>query len=491
MSAFLRRFVVIFAAALLAACRGSSDNPPPTTTPWPTLAAVLTPHANQPVSQGGTGPQLVDKFRVEVSAGVTSLYVLEGRTEHPVRIEVLVLDGTVDPTIQINTGDGDLLALANYGGRDEPEVIGQFQFPGDGFYELGIGASEGSGQLGVSIYELEPATIEGGGQFDSLDQALHGTLAHPASYHIFQIPIERGQRFDLSATAISPNLDLLFYLYAPDGTLVEQRDDNIDKNPALWSYMPRQSGNYTVVLTNFDESTGDYLLEAHPSEPALAAEIGVRTEIEVTAAPAESGWVSFSGKAFEEIRIETRPLSDNVDTVIRVYDQYGNAIITANENAINEPELLGLIQLPFDGTYQVEFASIEESGTIEYVIRANRELSDELGGRILPSNFARDGEVLETGTLISYSFDLRAGDLISVAARAVGQGSTLDLVFDVYGPDGTLIERNDDDLGKDPVADRIEVTLAGRYVVTVWNYGGTIGLFELVIDNPEAPSALP
>jgi hypothetical protein len=81
--------------------------------------------------------------------------------------------------------------------------------------------------------------------------------------------------------------------------------------------------------------------------------------------------------------------------------------------------------------------------------------------------------------------------LISVAARAVGQGSNLDLVFDVYGPDGTIIKRNDDDLGKDPVADRIEVSLAGRYVVTIWNYGGTIGLFELVIDNPEAPAALP
>src|SRR5687767_9079293 len=97
-------------ATILSACGGSQeDNPPPTTTPWPTLAAVITPDADWQVGQMVGGPQLVDKFRVEVVEGVTSIYPLEGYLEKPIRIEVLVLDGSLDPTIQINTGEGDLL----------------------------------------------------------------------------------------------------------------------------------------------------------------------------------------------------------------------------------------------------------------------------------------------------------------------------------------------------------------------------------------------
>jgi hypothetical protein len=152
---------------------------------------------------------------------------------------------------------------------------------------------------------------------------------------------------------------------------------------------------------------------------------------------------------------------------------------------------LAFVQLPFDGDYQVEFATLGEGGAIEYLIRPTGAADVELGGRIALSIFPHEGGIQEVGTVIAYTFDADAGDLIAVSARPASEDADLDLGFDVYGPNGYVLSSHDDDVGKDPVADRVELPLTGRYIVTLWNYGGTVGPFEIVIANPEAPIAPP
>ena len=480
---------MLLITGLLVGCRNSGANPTETSaTAWPTLAPVLSPMPDGAgVPAGATGPQLIDKFRADVTDGTMSLYPLEGLVDQPVRVEVIVLQGDLDPVIEINNSNGDQLALANSGGRGEPEVIGQFQFPIDGYYELAIGALEGSGQVGVSIYRLEKAAIAGGGVFGSIDEELQGRMTQPASYHIFRLEAERGKRFDITAKALTPELDLAFNLYNPDGALVEARDDTEGNDPVLWNFMPRQTGTYTIALTNVDEHTGDYSLKVSPSVSGGEAVIGSRGDLTLSGSPRKSTWLTFSVRSMDVLRIEARTLDPAVDIEMGLYDQYGNRLAFANEGGTGADETLAFVQLPFEGAYQVEFETLSDSGDIQYVIRTSRPTTDDLGGRIAPSNFARKGEMLETGTVISYDFDLNAGDLLSVAARAVGAGNTLDLGFDIYDPDGSLLSTHDDDVGKNPVIDRIEVSLSGRYVVTLWNYAGTVGPFEIVIDSPKAP----
>jgi hypothetical protein len=485
--------LLLITASVLNACKSTSDSTATATaTSWPTLAPVLSPVAQTDGTQSGaSGPVLIDKFRVDLTDGRISIYPLEGRLAQPIRIEVIVLGGHLDPAIMINDSVGHQLALADSGGPDEPEVIGQLQFPGDGYYELGIGAEGGSGQLGVSIYGLDTGGLEGGGILASINEEVQGRMAQPATYHIFRLQAERGTRFDLRVEALTEGLDTLFDLYAPDGTLVESRDDEAGKDPALWNYMPRQTGTYIIALHNFEESTGDYRLTVAPSAGDGEAVVGVRTEIELGAAPENTTWLTVNARSLDVLRVEVRSLSPGVDISIALYDAYGNRIIAANDQGIGEAETISFAQLPLDGIYQIELKTSGEAGTIQYLVLNTRSPNEELGGRVALNNFARDGEIVETGTALSYIFDLNAGDLLSIAARAVGAGNPLDLGFDVYGPDGTLIASHDDDVDKNPVADRIEVPLTGRYVVVLWNYRGTIGPFEIVIDSPDAPAQLP
>lgn len=484
---------VLLAGLVLAGCRaarGSEEAAPgDSPTAWPTLVPVEV--TGEGTGQIGrmTGPQLIDKFRVDLLEGTTALYPLEGHFDQPVRIEVIVLEGELDPVISVANAAGHSLAYANSGGTGAPEVIGQFQFPEDGFYELGVGAVEGGGQLGVSIYSLEQADVEGA-LFTSVDQELHGTLEQPASYHTFQLPVERGQRFDVSATALTEGLDLVFELYGPDGALLVARDDNIGKDPILWNFMPRQSGTYTIVLSNFDEHTGRYALKVSPSESGGEAAIGTRTELELVGAPRRSVWLTFSGRALDLLRLEARTLTTGVNISMSLYDPYGNNLVQANLTDADDSEEMRLVQLPFDGEYQVEFVTLGESGTIEYLIRPTSAPEEDLGGRVGLTVFPHEGVFEGPGGLITYTFDANAGDLVAVAARAA-RDTELDLVFDIYGPDGYLLASHDDDVGKDPIADRIELPQTGRYVIAVWNYNGTTGSFEIVIANPEAPIAAP
>jgi hypothetical protein len=487
---FLLSLVLTTGLSLVACSAQTADVPSSaTSTPWPTLAPLMTVSA-----QGGAtalfGPQLVDKYRADLQEGVEAAFPLEGRADRPVRIEVIVLLGEIDPIITLRNPAGHQLARVDRAGPGEPEVIGQFQFPEDGYYELDLSTVSGTGQVGVSIYELDVAQLEGGGAFSSMNQEIQGSIRHPATYHTFRLPVQRGQRFDLSATALTEGLDLLFDLYGPDGTLLASRDDNVGKDPYLWNFMPSQSGTYTVVLSNYDQNVGDYVLRVSPSESGGQAAIGVRTGLELAAAPRRSTWLTFEGLALDAVYIEARPATRGVDPVIALYDQFGNRLVAVNQYGPDQQEQATFVQLPFDGQYQVEFSTLGEGGQIQYYIRSIRQADIDVGGRITPGMVAHKAEMEGTGCFYVYVFDIQGGELIGIDAHATG-GTGLDLGFNLYTPDGYLLVTRDDVVGRDPVLDRIELTQPGRYVLAVWNYGNTTGPFELYVTNPAAPSLLP
>jgi hypothetical protein len=514
-------------AALLALCLGGvlaagcarrGAEPAPATptlspTPWPTLAAVgtevplpvlpgtqvvtgtpsadVTPSADESPVAAAAGPQLVDQFRAHVRPDATDVYPLEGVSTYPVRIEVLVLSGTLDPALVITNPAGDELAYVDNGGAGEPEVVGQFLFPEDGYYELGILAAAGEGDVGVSVYRLDPADLVGGGTFGGVGEVLHGVIEHPATYHTFRVPIQRGQRFDVVAEAVGETLDLQFEIYTPDGELLAARDDNVGLNPALWNAMPDQDGEYTIVVSNYGETVGEYDLRVTPSEGGEPADVGGRTELTLQGTPRRSTWLTLEGRTLDAVSVEARPLDAGVDIEIAVYDSYGNRLTKVDQTGVGEEEDLALIQFPSDGTYQVEFTTLNEGGTIEYYIQpiGFTELEDR-GDYIVAGGFGKTGEIDGPGSVLAFVFDGSAGDLIGVDAHATSS-TGLDIGFDLFAPDGTMLESRDDTVGKDPVLDRLELEQSGRYAVTVWNYAGTTGTFDIYVTNPEAPATPP
>ncbi len=469
--------------------------PTATPTPWPTLAPVGTVSATLTPPFGITpvlrpaGPQLVDQFRVTVLADAVSAFPLEGTELYPVRIEVIVLDGDLDPEVTLNNAQGDRLAYSNSGGVGEPEVIGQFQFPADGYYELGIGAVTGSGSVGVSIYQIDTTGLQGGGTFTAPSQDLYGSITQPSTYQTFRLQAQRGERFDLAAIAQTEGLDLVFELYGPDGALLAARDDNIGKDPYLWNFMPSQSGIYTVVVSNFDQTVGDYILRLSPSVGGDQAVIASRTEIELVGAPRRSVWLTLAGRALDGVYVEARPVTAGVDPTIAFYDPFGNRLTAVDEFGPGETESLTAVQFPVDGVYQVEFETVGEGGSVQYYIRPINQIDLDEGGGIVPGGVGRVGTINGPGTVYAYLFDAQAGDLLGIDAHATSS-TGLDLGFDLFAPDGSLIMSLDDTVGKNPVVDRFEVSQSGQYTLAVWNYGSTTGTFAVFVNTPEA-AAMP
>lgn len=496
------------ALALFTACSASptgTPGPTPSPSPWPTLVALgptqalpetaASPEATLnpiPSPVGITAPdapERIEHFRVSVEPGLTAVFPLRGYVAIPVRIEVIVLSGAPDPTIDLRNDQGDQLLFSDNAGPSEPEVIGQFQFPVDGYYELGLSSASLTGELGVSVFYL-PAESGFAEAFQQIPQEVRGAITQPASYHSYRLMLERGRRVDIVAEAFAERLDLVFRLYSPRGVELAARDDNDGKNPALWNFMPGESGWYTLVLSNFDDNVGEYVLRLTEAQGGAAAQLGVRSAITLESTPRRSSWLTFEGRALDAVRIETRPLSPGVDVAIQLYDPYGHRLVDADSFGPDQPEQVTLVQLPVSGIFQVEFTTLGEAGEIEYFIRPESGADLDQGGLISAGGPGQTGEFVGPASLISWVFDVEAGALIGLDAHAT-ESTGLDLGFTLLSPDGDILIERDDSVGLDPVIDRYEVPLTGRYVLMLWNKGRSTGPYDVFVTRPEGAIALP
>jgi hypothetical protein len=476
-------------AWLLAACRGES---PPNATQTPPVATQTAPPSDvapptKPPRAETPEPevQLMDEFETEVRADASAVFPLEGRVDVPLRIEVDVLEGNVDPVIVLSRPGGKVLATNNSAGPGQSETLGQFQFPADGYYELEIQSAAESGVVGVRIYRTSEEVAVGGGDLTWPKDTLQGTMDRPASYHTFRLRAERGQRFDLWAAALSEGLDLVMELYDPDGELVAARDDNIGKDPYLWNFMPTQSGVYTIVLSNYDENVGDYEVGVAPSQEGGPAVVGEHATVVVSGRPRRSTWLTLEGVALDGIRVDARPLDYGIDITLDLYDTRGNHLLSVNSTESNEAEIITAAQFPFDGTYQLEFGTINEGGRIDYLITPLDKWQIGHGGPVNPARRSlRYGTILGPGTLHVFTWDGQAGDQISAEARPTA--GALDLAFEIYDADGNVIASHDDDVGKNPVAE-IKLPESGGYVLALRNFGSTLGQYQLDIALMEPP----
>jgi hypothetical protein len=118
------------------------------------------------------------------------------------------------------------------------------------------------------------------------------------------------------------------------------------------------------------------------------------------------------------------------------------------------------------------------------------QYDNDQGGKLIPGGQGRQNEIVGPGSVLVYWFEGNVDDLVGIDAHATSS-TGLDLAFDLYGPDGSLILTRDDVVGKNPVIDVLELPASGRYAIALWNYGGTVGTFDIFVTSPEAPSTPP
>ena len=183
---------------LLAACSG----PDPTTRPvstsvpttlLPTIAAELD-SANNGAAQAGA--VLLESFRGDVQPQQEAIFGITGQAGDPVRIEAQVRFGQPDIVLHLTSPTGEAFASVNVNGPGETEIIGEFRFPTDSFYELAVESLEGEGQIDILVYRLPGEELSGGGTLAGFDQPVNGSIEQPGTFHTYTVQIERGQRFD-------------------------------------------------------------------------------------------------------------------------------------------------------------------------------------------------------------------------------------------------------------------------------------------------------
>lgn len=475
---------------LFVACETSPSDLANTATPWPTLAPIGTREGTQPSLPAAGDVTLIDRIRTEIQTGARAVFPLQGKADDIVRVEVVVLKGDVDPTLQINDPEGQRLASADFANTGGPEVIGEFQFPYDGAFELEVGSKALGGTVGISLYTLAQSAAQSPSSINLAGPKITRTLSYPASFQSHHLSLEKGKRVNIAANAESGSLHLDLELIGPDQMKLVVPVKRSDSGASIVNFLPEQSGAFTVIANNTGESTGSYSVSASLATPGAPASVGSRATIEIGEEPESSIWLTLDGIAQDGFMLDVRPLDPGLDITAAVFDPSGHKLTYVNQANIGGSESMDLVQFPFDGTYQLELSTVAGQGQIQYLIRPVRLVDAKIGGKIYVGGRAETGEIFGAGTVIVYTFEANEGDLIGVDAHATGDAG-LDLGFDLFDPNGDKLVTRDDDIGKNPVLDRIELPVRGRYVLALWNYQGTTGTYEVYITKPENTSTSP
>ncbi len=278
----MKRFGWLICVLFLAACGAQATETPtplPTATPGPSPTVAPSPTATRtptitpsptatPIPTATPGSGMIHAsgvFSDNVDPARNAFYTLGAEVGDAVRIAVTPEDEALDLRLVV-TGPGQReLARVDRNGPGEAEMLPEFQFPVNGIYQINVEAVAGAGFMQGNLVYLSPEARTGGGAFTSFeDPPMAARLVAPDTFHVYTFDAPLGQIVILQAVAEEPDLDLFFYLFQPDGTLMDRYDDELPpNNPALYDRLLPQEGQYTAFI-GAKAGTGAYQVILQP-----------------------------------------------------------------------------------------------------------------------------------------------------------------------------------------------------------------------------------
>jgi hypothetical protein len=222
----------------------------------------------------------------------------------------------------------------------------------------------------------------------------------------------------------------------------------------------------------------------------------------------ENGRADFRMSLIEGISVQISAGSDDLDTVLAVYDASGNLMFENDDH----PDVIGtnsrLVERLEAGDYCVSVRGFAGSGGDFAVSVALPGEGPDLGGPV--DGGGMDGNVDPLVCSSPTTVDLAAGlapgftaisqpglvdnsgpaDFILSVSEAVdlqldAASSTIDTVMTLYDLDGAFLDENDDDYEAGGTNSRIVTTLMpGDYCVRVRGFGGDTGPFTIAVAAP-------
>jgi hypothetical protein len=323
------------------------------------------------------------------------------------------------------------------------------------------------------------------GEID-FEETISGSIDE-GGYHLWTFEGESGQTISISLTG---NFDTYIQLYGPDGFLVTlDYGSGSGSTSQISSYPLFADGEYTIIVSSFTSTSGDYelsLLEGAPppppSEEQGSLEFGETGSGRLSEGERHS-W-TFEG---EEDQVISITMIGDFDTYLELYGPDEEQLITDDDGyGSNLNSLISGFTLPEDGTYLIiarsysDFASGSYELTLEEgVVQPNyptyeppptpesvEQGSIEVGDTV-------DAE-LEVGERHSWTFEGEEGQEVTITMDADDNG--FDTYLELYGPDGDFLTSNDDSRGSlNSQIEEFELPEDGTYTIVARSYSDFAG----------------
>ncbi|MFO7536655.1 MAG: hypothetical protein R6X32_01190 [Chloroflexota bacterium] len=191
-------------------------------------------------------------------------------------------------------------------------------------------------------------------------------------------------------------------------------------------------------------------------------------------------WTFDSGSArYATIRLS--PDNNSLDLAFTIISPSGQTVAYVDEGYAGATEIAADIPLAEVGTYVIEVSEFfREGGRYRLSLLLTEEPLYASGGRI---DFGQNirGELPGNQQHI-WTFAGEAGQLVSIVIAPVEE--TLDLILDLYGPDGTRLVALDEGFSGDPeVISGFQLPVTGDYSILVRSFANEGGSYNLSLDE--------
>jgi hypothetical protein len=492
--------IILLTGLLFSACQ--SGTPQPTILPTPSEqipfvseTPVLEPgetlNAPTPtvVASLAAGTVILDQTsQLDAQQGGRVELSFDSNASQAVRLDANLLSGALDYSLHLVDKFGNFIASLEPGVGQRVQSIHEVTLPYQGSYRIFLTPIDGSGAVQVIVTALGDVT--GGGMLEGVGSSIEASISSEGVYHTYQFPLRAGEVVSIAARAsVNGAPDTQLALYGPDGRLIARSDDvnaPADLNAVLSGFVAPLDGLYTVIVSAYAGSTGNYTfsLTSDTVPPQAQGQPDVEYGKYYQAALFEGSnlAVTFDGQLGDVLRISVVDLSPELDVDIRLLSPFGQIIAYATGAGPGQGEVLNEVQLPYAGRYRLELVPAG-AGNATFTITqlAASELS---GGGILGDqpNGVLTGRFDAPNVFHYYQFNATAGDRITLRVVSTSERGQLDVGFALLGPDGlqaAFVDDSDGDNPLDPSLIRYEAVETGTYTVIVYAFGDATGSYEL------------
>lgn len=445
-------------------------------------------------------------------------YTIELDEGDSVLITAIAPDGSeLDTFLTLLDEDGDEVASNDdYEFPDSTNSQIAFTAEDDGEYTVVVGnypGTEGDYELTIEYVSAEDVAESDESSDESelgeADLEFDGFMSDDVSDDEYEIELEEGQAIIIMAEADDSDLDTFIALLNEDGDELAVNDDYNypETTDSRIVYTAEEDGDYTIVVSNYPDTEGDYIVSVYFVDDDVAENIGgVVIDIEELVGEPDEEYDGFTDDDSEdeyEIELEegqgvvlTASAAEDsaLDTFIYLRNEDGDDLVSNDDielGVITNSRIAYIAEE--DGTYIFVVSNYpgSEGDYVATVTYVDAEIVEQIGEATNFIEFTttpeRDADEEFTGTIdddeepVPYVVEIEAGQ--GVIAALYNTDNLMDTLLYVSDPNGNEIAYNDDRGDYSTLDSQVAFTaqISGEYTFYASNYEGFPGDYRLEI----------